>query len=591
MANSSSILPATMEDTLGSTPAPSDPPPRRAPASSLAQWLQRISALIPDNTSHPAQVALRTYCLSLCLSLGPSLVPFVTSRGSERASRNALKRVLMREFGLGGFAFSITLALGGGSFIRELWRALDDLDAEVSDSSARAAGIKLKAWISVLQLSSSQKTFFSNVISSSAGLLLLQTGRSRSRSRNSASRPEERSASRTLDLTLLLLVRALDAAVQSFVARKSGSRRESDAELPSLYAENQRLASSVKREAMRTQIDSFVFWACSARIMWCFFYEPQRLPKSYTKWIATLAGLDARVIETLRAIRAKKWSYRTGSPSHSHLLTTYARDLGHPAAWGDPSILPAYGGYQADKIWKQFELTTRPGVGGLPCEMVHGQVGSNLGLQHSCTANAGIRGSTVLLEAIAIYLPVQFLPVILSRPRALLDPRRVLQSLVGALRSATFLTAFVTSYWYSVCITRSLVFARLFPFISHDFWDGPYGCVLAGCLVCGSSIWIENGRRRGEMALYVLPRAVRACLPKVWVRSGNLGVRMAERITFVLSLSSLLTAANHHPHVLRGLSRWGLRFIVKGPSVAFWKNGDSLGQKPLEKQPSPDLKS
>ncbi|KAJ6604656.1 hypothetical protein DFH09DRAFT_1123413 [Mycena vulgaris] len=518
------------------------------------QWLHRIAVLIPENASHPLQVAIRTYCLSLCLSLGPSLIPFVTSR----ASKHALKRVLAREFGFGGFAFSITLALGGGSFIRELWRALDDLDA---DAPENAAAVKLQTWLSALKLSSAQKTFFSNVVSSSAGLLLLQAGRSRSQ--NSGPSRSKDPASRTLDLTLLLLVRALDAAVQS---------RESDAELP------------VRREVMRTQIDSLVFWACSARIMWCFFYEPHRLPKSYVKWIRTLAGLDSRLLDTLRAIRAKEWSYIKGSPSHSHLLTSYARDLGRPAAWGDPSILPAFGGSRADEVWKQVGVTTRPGVGGLPCQMVHGKVGTSLGLEHSCTANAGLRGIKVLAEAIAIYLPVQFLPVILSHPRTLLDPQRVLESLLGALRSATFLTTFVTSYWYSVCLTRSLVFARLFPFISHDFWDGPYGCVLAGCLVCGSSIWIENGRRRGEMALYVLPRAVRACLPYAWVRGGNAGVRMVERITFVLSLSSLLTAASHHPHALRGLSRWGLRFVIRGPNVAFWRNNDPSGQKPLEQQ-------
>ncbi|KAJ7038193.1 hypothetical protein C8F04DRAFT_951310 [Mycena alexandri] len=547
--------------------------------SQNAQLLHRIAAFIPVNPTHPAQVALRTYCLALCLSLGPSLVPFVISRRSEKTSRNALKRVLAREFGLKGFAFSVTLALGGGSFIRELWRILDDLDTETSDNPASAAAAKLKTWISALKLSSAQKTFLSNVISSSAGLFLLQAGRARSPSTPPS---KDASASRTLDLTLLLLVRALDAGVQSFVARKSGSRRESDAaERPG------------HREALRTQIDSFVFWACSARIMWCFFYEPQRLPRSYVKWIHALAGLDVRLLEALRAIRAKEWSYLNGSPSQSHLLTTYARDLGHPAAWGDPAALPAYGGAQADKVWKQFGLTGRSGVGGLPCQMVHGEIGSSLGLEHSCTANAGLRGIKVLLEAIAIYLPVQFVPVLLSRPRALLEPRRVLESFLGALRSATFLTTFVTSYWYSVCITRSLVFARLFPFISHDFWDGPYGCVLAGCLVCGSSIWIENGRRRGEMALYVLPRAVRACLPDKWVRSGNAGVRLAERLTFVLSLSALLTAANHHPHTLRGLSRWGLRFIVKGPDVAFRKTNDNAPQKPLEKQHAiqPDLET
>ncbi|KAJ7706172.1 hypothetical protein B0H17DRAFT_919881 [Mycena rosella] len=557
---------------------PSGTPPKPP----RAQW-HRISSHIPEDTSHPVQVALRTYCLSLCLSLGPSLIPFATSRASAKTSKNALMRVLAREFGPRGFAFSITLALGGGSMIRELWRTLDDLD---SDAPENAAAAKLRAWISVLKLSPAQKTFLSNVVSTSAGLLLLQAGRRRSQTGPASSKNPV--ASRTLDLTLLLLVRALDAAVQSFVARKSGGRRESDAGPPvhGVQPSRQRLASSVKRESMRTQIDSLVFWACSARIMWCFFYEPHRLPKSYVKWINTLAGLDPRVIDTLRAIRANKWSYLTGSPSHSHLLTTYARDLGSPAAWGDPSRLPAFGGAHADQVWKQLGVSTRPGVGGLPCQIIHGDVGSSLGLVHSCTANAGLRGIKVLLEAIVIYLPVQFLPVLLSRPRALLDPRRVLESLLAAVRSATFLSTFVASYWYSVCLTRSLVFARLFPFISHDFWDGPYGCVLAGCLVCGTSIWIENGRRRGEMALYVLPRALRACLPDAyWARSGTFGLRLAERITFVLSLSSLLTAASHHPHVLRGLSRWGLRFILQGPDVvAFSRDNDSSGQKPSEKQ-------
>ncbi|KAJ7103527.1 hypothetical protein B0H15DRAFT_217075 [Mycena belliarum] len=562
-----------MPSTL--SPAPKGPPP----PSLVARWTRLLSSRIPENNSHPVQVAIRTYSLALCLSLVPSLIPFATSRASEKTSKHALKRLLAREFGLGGFAFSITLALGGGSLIRELWRALDDLDdSDAPETAARAAAAKLRACLSALNLSSAQKTFFSSVVSSSAGLLLLQAGRRRSQNTKSPSR--DPSASRTLDLTLLCLVRAIDAAVQSFVARKSGSRRESDAEHPTHRAQTNKLASSLRREVMRTQIDSVVFWACSARIMWCFFYEPHRLPKSYVKWINTLAGLDPRLLDTLRAIRARKWSYRTGSPTHSHLLTTYARDLGHPASWGDPSVLPAYGGPQADQVWKELEVTTRPGVGGLPCQMVHGQVGSTLGLEHSCTANAGLRGSKVLLEAIAIYLPVQFLPVILSRPRTLLDPRRILASALGALRSATFLTAFVTSYWYSVCLSRSLILARLFPFISHDFWDGPYGCVLAGCLVCGSSIWIENGRRRGEMALYVLPRAVRTCLPDAWVRSGNAGVRLAERIAFVVSLSSLLTAASHYPHVLRGLSRWGLRFIIKGPNVVFWANNSPSSPKP-----------
>lgn len=84
--------------------------------------------------------------------------------------------------------------------------------------------------------------------------------------------------------------------------------------------------------------------------------------------------------------------------------------------------------------------------------------------------------------------------------------------------------------------------ARLFPFISHDFWDGPFGCIMAGCLMCGSSIWIEDGRRRGEIALYVLPRALRTCLPDAWVKSGNRVIRMVERYDlffYTLSFDSM----------------------------------------------------
>jgi len=109
--------------------------------------------------------------------------------------------------------------------------------------------------------------------------------------------------------------------------------------------------------------------------------------------------------------------------------------------------------------------------------------------------------------------------------------------------------------------------ARMLPEISHDFYDGPFGCVMAGCLVCGSSIWIESGRRRGEMALYVLPRAIRACLPGRWLRSGRKSVHVMERIIFTTSLATLLTTAVHNPETLRGLSRWTLDFIFQGPNA------------------------
>ena len=131
--------------------------------------------------------------------------------------------------------------------------------------------------------------------------------------------------------------------------------------------------------------------------------------------------------------------------------------------------------------------------------------------------------------SLIVFVQVHALPILLTRPRRLLEVSKIVSTLLSVARSATFLSAFVSSIWFAVCCTRTLVLARLFPWIPHDFWDGPYGCTFVGSLVCGASIWIERGRRRGEMALYVLPRAIRACLPEMWLKSGRPSVRWAER--------------------------------------------------------------
>ena len=130
------------------------------------------------------------------------------------------------------------------------------------------------------------------------------------------------------------------------------------------------------------------------------------MPRSYVKWIGTLADVDAPIIQTLQYIREGAWSYRTGSPEHGHILQKSTQKLGFPASWSDPSVLPAYGGFIANAVWKSIGVQSRPGVGGLPCEIVHGNTGVSLGLQQSCAANTGLRALKAFLEALVIYLPV-----------------------------------------------------------------------------------------------------------------------------------------------------------------------------------------
>ncbi|KAF5390152.1 hypothetical protein D9757_002926 [Collybiopsis confluens] len=415
---------------------------------------------LSDDPTHPAQIALRTYGLALFLSLGPSSIPFIvsflTGRHSHKTSLSAFRRVLRRECGYDGFAFAITLGVGGGATLKRAW-----------DNNA-----KHNPWISSLDrrlgLSPSQKSFIANFFSSSFSILLLQAGRRRSQSLRNIPRPgaipipytytpsnssavPSKSPSPTLDLTLLVLVRALDSALQSLILKFSDGPEFGKDSPSEVDAKHKRYNAKVT--LLTTRLDAFVFWACSARIMWCFFYEPERLPSTYVKWIRTLADVDSRLLRTLRFLRNGEWTYSRGSLKHSTLLTTYAQDLGYPSIWGDPSSLPALGGSQANEAWKILGVTSRKNLGGVPCELVHGSAGSGLSLASSCTANAGIRGFRAFFEAMIIYLPAHFLPILITRPQVLLRPHRILKTLFSTVRSAAFLSSFISSFWLSYRMT------------------------------------------------------------------------------------------------------------------------------------------
>jgi hypothetical protein len=104
-------------------------------------------------------------------------------------------------------------------------------------------------------------------------------------------------------------------------------------------------------------------------------------------------------------MRSKEWVYGHSS-THSHLLTSYAKDRGYPSSWGDPQVLSACGGTDADVVWKALGVPGRGGVGGLPCELLHSAVTTRWGLDNSCLTNVGVRFCLAFIEAMALYLPV-----------------------------------------------------------------------------------------------------------------------------------------------------------------------------------------
>ncbi|KAL4777397.1 hypothetical protein BDW60DRAFT_213018 [Aspergillus nidulans var. acristatus] len=345
-------------------------------------------------------------------------------------------------------------------------------------------------------------------------------------------------AGRTMDLTLFTFTRALDSMaciVWSWVQHKRrGGHGWSKAisVIPGLA-------------------DSAVFASSAAVVMWAWFYSPERLPRSYGKWIGEVAKVDERLIEALR--RARRGIFVYGKDTgQAPLLESMCKDFGWPTPWGDPA-------------------RTIP----IPCEMVH------MGCGPSCEKHAVSRFLRTFKFACATYIPLQTA----FRIRSMKSVESARQALSDALRSSAFLASFVSLFYYSVCLSRTRLGPRLFSreTVTPQMWDSGL-CVGAGCVMCGWSILVEHAKKRQEIALFVAPRAAATVLPrfydqKVWLnrsayQSALLGwgwlhcshcatahvttilcynYLYRERTMFAIGAAVLLTCLKESPDMVRGV--------------------------------------
>lgn len=376
----------------------------------------------------------------------------------------------------------------------------------------------------------------------------------------------------TIDLTLFALVRGMDTLVRALAAPASPhkARLNASAAQPSSRTLLSRLASGAANQA-----EGLIFVVCCAQIMWAWFYHPERLPPTYVKWITNLATMDERLLLALRCIRNSKplvWNYQSKAmtPESVHLLGSLSEALGHPYEWGDPTRLPNTAAEakamiqearakNADQSSQGFVLHGATGprgrgeMGGMPCELVHCGTGGG-----NCYKNALYRWIRGWRMSMAIYLPVHLLPRLLFNPSGFMrEPlANLLKVVTGAARSAAFLATYIVGNWFPICLARSVVLPRLFPGVPFNFWDAGIGPAI-GSIACGFSIFIEEKRKRAEMALYVAPRALFAMVESAkpgWLSEGQQTALWAERMTFGASVGVVVCAARYRPDLLRGIT-------------------------------------
>jgi hypothetical protein len=326
-------------------------------------------------------------------------------------------------------------------------------------------------------------------------------------------------AGKTLDLTLFALVRALDVVVSSIWDR-----------MPA------RTTPRANRISQATPPLLFCFSA--ATIMHAWFYSPSRLPRAYNTWIAAAAGLDHRLLLALRHARYGTWVYGKDTGMAS-LLGSLCHDLGLSEELGDPAV-------------------TIP----IPCEVVH------MGCSKSCEKHALVRFWRGWLFAAKMYGPLQLLIVARhmwnkARPGnrlAGLTRPVLLNALENMARSSAFLGAFVAFVYYGVCLSRTRLGPKLLSYstVTPQMWDSGL-CVLGGCLLCGTSIFFEQSRKRLEVLFFVLPRAAATWFPRRYLPEHQ----WKEHLAFTLSAAVLLTTAQQNPTRVRGVFGKVLHGVMK----------------------------
>lgn len=279
-------------------------------------------------------------------------------------------------------------------------------------------------------------------------------------------------AGRSLDLTLFASTRAA-AVITSLAWTEWARRRKSKGRWSRVEDIAPRLA------------DAGFFAGSAAIVMWAWFYAPERLPRSYGKWIGEAAQVDGRLIEALR--RARRGIFVYGKDTgQAPLLESMCKDYGWPIKWGDPAV-------------------TVP----IPCEMVHMGCGPN------CEWHAMSRFIRSFKFAMLTNLPLQ----LLLRVRAKQPATAFNRAVKDATRSSTFLALFISMFYYGVCLSRTRLGPKIFDpkTVTPLMWDSGL-CVGAGCFMCGWSILAETASRRQEIALFVAPRAAAAILPRRYER-------------------------------------------------------------------------
>ena len=306
-------------------------------------------------------------------------------------------------------------------------------------------------------------------------------------------------------------------------------------------------------KSLRGALESFVgahgdvlmFALSSAQVMYAYVMRPETLDPGFWNFIVRAGPIDK---ETLGAVRAQC----NGSPVDLRHLAQYAVPGKDPKGWTTGERLPC-----------------------VPCVIMHRDTGCAMCASHAVAASAD-----TFRKCFPFYLSIHLVPFcVLNAAKALRNPVGTVMTATGStIRSTTFISAFVGSYMASICGLRWLRGGK-----EHR------AAYYAAGIVAGSMLFIEKKSRRGELALYLLPRAADSLVATMAVKRLVPNVPHADLLLFALVSGGLMHYFENEPETLAGFLRSGIARFTRRPNAPPPRSAsESVFQAVAEETPEED---
>ncbi|KAI8912375.1 hypothetical protein DFJ77DRAFT_468143 [Powellomyces hirtus] len=291
-----------------------------------------------------------------------------------------------------------------------------------------------------------------------------------------------------------------------------------------------------KREVIHLpHADGALFMFACASIMYAYIMQPETIPREYYSWMVKIARVPSPILAFNRAnIRANESNVPLQNiAGRAAELITQNKSGFAPANLSKAlDYIKSHGG--------------RPPI--IPCSVLHPDRGS-------CRQyNFELIGK-VMRDIAPVYAALNFVPMLLLKPGTFVkNPAEItLRNIRSTFRSSVFLSVFIFIFQSGICAQRTLA-THPSPSIPAFFRRDHKAIYYIMGMICSSSIFLEQKSRRGELAMYVLPKGLQSLwnvlyqrgkifyIPyfDVWMSSAAMGILMSVYQAEPEHMSSLL---------------------------------------------------